>query len=172
MDMGKLAAIASDSSMVERSGSLDNRVTESDVEELFQAFLGREVGNANYIRHLIGEGCTVRNLIKSLRGSEEFAFKQRAELNVVDARDMIREQFVMSCSVFGLEIEKACLALACEAVASGGAVAIKGKIKASGKNVLSMTVFENERFGRVDDNTWAAPSDLGLAVPCHISVAR
>jgi FkbH-like protein len=90
MDMDKLAAIASDSSMVDRTGSLDNRVTESDIEGLFQAFLGREVGNADYIRYLIDEGCTVRNLIKSLRGSEEFAFKQRAELNIVDARDMIR----------------------------------------------------------------------------------
>jgi hypothetical protein len=86
MDMDKLAAIASDSSMVDRTGSLDNRVTESDIEGLFQAFLGREVGNADYIRYLIDEGCTVRNLIKSLRGSEEFAFKQRAELNIVDAR--------------------------------------------------------------------------------------
>ena len=67
MDMGKLAAIASDSSMVDRTGSLDHRVTESDIEGLFQAFLGREVGNADYIRHLVDKGCTVRNLIKSLR---------------------------------------------------------------------------------------------------------
>jgi hypothetical protein len=89
MDMGNLAAIASDSSMVDRTGSLDNRVTESDIEGLFQAFLGREVGNADYIRHLIDEGCTVRSLIKSLRESEEFALKQRAELNVVYARDTI-----------------------------------------------------------------------------------
>jgi FkbH-like protein len=84
---------------------------------------------------------------------------------ILIAGDMI-EQFVMSCRVFGLEIEKACLALACEK--SEGK--IKGKIKASGKNTLSMPLFQNRGFAEVGEGVWVFEGKPTLSVPDHISV--
>ena len=85
------------------------------------------------------------------------------------ARDAI-EQFVMSCRVFGMEIERACVAIACDAIATSCGGAPKAKIKATDRNVLSMNVYENANFVNIGGGLWELTRERKPTVPEHIAV--
>ena len=85
-------------------------------------------------------------------------------------RDETIEQFVMSCRVFGMEIEKACVAIACASLAKSGAAAVKGKIQPSGKNILSLTIYADEGFVDAGDGAWVLQGKAPPLSPGHISV--
>ncbi len=80
------------------------------------------------------------------------------------------EQFVMSCRIFGLDVERACLAIACETVAASGVKTIKGRIKPSAKNLLSLAIYRQEGFAETGDGLWTKSADRIGGVPAHISV--
>jgi predicted enzyme involved in methoxymalonyl-ACP biosynthesis len=82
------------------------------------------------------------------------------------------EQFVMSCRVFGKEIEKAGVTIACKAIASSGAGAIRGKIKATDKKLLSMTVYADNGFLYAGDGVWTLAEKRDVEVPEHITVGK
>ena len=69
--------------------SLSKTVTRTEVEELFQIFLDRSVGNDDYTDKLIQSGITVSTLIRELRNCEEFANKRTQELGVSYSKRMI-----------------------------------------------------------------------------------
>jgi FkbH-like protein len=80
------------------------------------------------------------------------------------------EQFVMSCRVFGMEIEKACVAIACNALFKSGTKSVQGKIQSSGKNQLSISAFETEGFHSLGEGVWTLELQGGLQTPKHITV--
>ena len=81
------------------------------------------------------------------------------------------EQFVMSCRVFGMEVEKACVALACRDIVATGAELIKGRIQATGKNLLSMRIFAGEGFEDVGDGVWVLRREADQPIPPHIALS-
>jgi len=57
--------------------SLDDVVTEADVEALFQLVFGRAVGNDDYKRDLVAQGVRVGQMMRVLLDSDEFALRNR-----------------------------------------------------------------------------------------------
>jgi FkbH-like protein len=74
------------------------------------------------------------------------------------------EQFVMSCRVFGLEVEKACVVLACKGIVASGSDKINGKLEVSGRNALSMSVYQDQGFEQIGGNLWVS-SRKDFSVP-------
>jgi FkbH-like protein len=89
---------------------------------------------------------------------------------VAVVRDEVLEQVVMSCRVFGLGVERTCLALAIREIKKRGFAKIKGRLNDTGKNALSLRYFEEAGFWYLEsENVWIAPV-TGVSIPEHVSV--
>ena len=75
------------------------------------------------------------------------------------------EQFVLSCRVFGMGIEQAAMAIAQARI--GGTM--RGLIRPTDKNKLSLGLYEALGFRRGEDGTWVQP-DRKIEMPGHISL--
>ena len=76
------------------------------------------------------------------------------------------EQFVLSCRVFGMGIEQAAMAIA-QARIEG---TMRGLIRPTDKNKLSLGLYEALGFRAGEDGTWVLP-DGKLEIPRHISLS-
>jgi FkbH-like protein len=85
--------------------------------------------------------------------------------------DKTIEQFVMSCRVFGMEVEKACIAIVFRRLTNSTYSAVDGKIQATGKNLLSADIFRQNGFNELSEGLWRSIPGLDLSPPPHISIA-
>ena len=78
-------------------------------------------------------------------------------------------QYMMSCRVFGLDLENASLAAICEMSASIGWNEITGRVVETGRNGICLQLFERNGF-EFDQNrhVWVKPSTVILEMPAHI----
>ena len=81
-------------------------------------------------------------------------------------------QYVMSCRVFGLGVEDAAVALACERIRQHGGSEISGRIAATERNHLSLDLFQRLGFTDAGAGLWRLPSDVAPAVPTHATVTN
>ena len=88
---------------------------------------------------------------------------------MVIARGTI-EQFVMSCRVFGMDIERACVALARDFMSSSGFETVKARVQETGKNILSLSFIKGEGFEDAGDGVWTFRKEGPTEVPGHITV--
>jgi FkbH-like protein len=80
------------------------------------------------------------------------------------------EQFVMSCRIFGLEVEKVCVAYAVNRIVSSGAPTVDGKIQTNRKNLLSADIFRQNGFNESSEGLWRSAPGLVLSTPSHITI--
>ena len=80
---------------IQNESLLDRRVSDDDVESLFQIILKRPSNDAEYVRTLVERGVTVRQLLTDMRNCEELENKFRLHLatkkkfqNVAKMRDL------------------------------------------------------------------------------------
>ena len=80
-------------------------------------------------------------------------------------------QYLMSCRVFGMQIEQAALALACRAISSGGYSQIEALLVPTEKNHLTLGLFSQAGF-RLDerDERWKLPLQDAPDIPKHITM--
>jgi len=87
-------------------------------------------------------------------------------------------QYVMSCRVFGMELEQAAMALAVAHLRRNGAVDVRASQVATGKNPLTGDLYL--RLGFVPDGAteatggrqWRLPTTVVIDVPAHIEISR
>lgn len=83
-------------------------------------------------------------------------------------------QYVMSCRVFGMELEQAAIALAVVRLRRTATVDVTTTVEPTGKNMLALDLFR--RLGFADDNhgaagpRWRLPAATAIPLPDHIAV--
>lgn len=77
-------------------------------------------------------------------------------------------QVVMSCRVFGMDVEFAALSLLVAQMRGAGNGDIRGEIVASGKNRLALQIFNAGGFAEDGEGAWRLPGDQDVPMPSHI----
>lgn len=80
------------------------------------------------------------------------------------------EQFVMSCRIFGMDVEKACVALAAQAAVDTGHATITGIVEPTEKNILCRSVYADEGFKDAGGGRWTLRTPANPRIPSHIAV--
>jgi len=80
------------------------------------------------------------------------------------------EQFVMSCRVFGMEIEFAAISLVVNKIGRSGYNSARGLLQETGKNSLCLKLYKESGFSKNTEGAWAISVGLQIAVPKHIVV--
>ena len=84
-------------------------------------------------------------------------------------RENVIEQVVMSCRVFGMEVERALLGTALATIRGWRKEgAVRALLQPTGRNRLCQELFAANGFLRRDDETWEAPAELTLYLPAHM----
>jgi FkbH-like protein len=96
-------------------------------------------------------------------------FSKYGLVGVAIVRDAKFLQFVMSCRVFGLEVEVATVVLIAQQLLQFGAAAVEGQVTETKANVLSRDLYERCGFVRRGD-VWSATSATLQALPSHVAI--
>lgn len=78
------------------------------------------------------------------------------------------EQFVMSCRVFGMDVEIAILARILEFMTEGGTAEIAARLVPTDRNKLCLGLYKNCGFRDLGNGLWVSESGNHLAVPAHV----
>lgn len=89
---------------------------------------------------------------------------------VVFCRDGEITQYLMSCRVFGMRIEHAAIAIAIAQARQAGADRIVAWTTETGRNHLSLKLFEELGFTSTDRHSWTLAADVSPSVPSHIRI--
>ena len=81
------------------------------------------------------------------------------------------EQFVMSCRVFGMNVENAVLARVVRAMRrQGGSRRVAAGLVQTEKNKLCMDFYKDAGFKEIEPGMWVLPSKRGMALPAHVKI--
>jgi FkbH-like protein len=111
----------------------------------------------------IGDMFAAGGYFLSLEISDKFAAYGITGLLIINERAI--EQFVLSCRVFGMQIERAAIAIA-QRVIGGDPF---GKVVITDKNHLCVDLYRNLNFTEVSEGLWLC-RDCALALPPHIGI--
>jgi len=81
------------------------------------------------------------------------------------------EQYVMSCRVFGMEVEQTMVAAAVSQIAMTGHDSVKGRIVPTEKNKLSVPLFSANGFEDAGEGLWRRPASGDVTYPAHVRIA-
>ena len=79
-------------------------------------------------------------------------------------------QYVMSCRVFGMELERAAIALASEHIRRDGPTDVTASLSPTGRNQLTQDLFQRLSFApeESDGQRWRLATGVGIAMPDHV----
>lgn len=106
-----------------------------------------------------------------LAGTVSDRFSDYGLVALAVVRGDVIEQYVMSCRVFGMEVEHSMLASAVKEIAQAGHAAIRGRIAATEKNKLSMPLYSANGFTAAGDGLWSRPASDAVPHPAHVKIA-
>jgi len=86
--------------------------------------------------------------------------------------DTVVRQFVLSCRVFGLGVEKTSIAWTKSAMKSRGVGTMEGLIIVTEKNNVSRSIFQRCGFSERADGIWELETSIEIRVPEHVCVRQ
>jgi FkbH-like protein len=89
---------------------------------------------------------------------------------IVFCRDEQILQFLMSCRIFGMQIEHAAIALAIAQTRQAGSARVEARTAVTGRNHLSLKLFETLGFTTDDQHIWTLAAGAEAPVPSHIRI--
>ncbi|MGC9239956.1 MAG: HAD-IIIC family phosphatase [Acidithiobacillus sp.] len=104
-----------------------------------------------------------------LAGRVQDRFAQHGLVTVALWRGERIEQMVLSCRVFGLEIETALLAAVCERQRARGYLHSHGYLHDTGRNAVCLDFWARQGFRETEPGVWVGPGELSW--PEHIALA-
>ncbi|MBK3773821.1 HAD-IIIC family phosphatase [Azospirillum brasilense] len=87
---------------------------------------------------------------------------------VIAITENIVQQFVLSCRVFGMEVEKFGISAAMKYISDSGFYEVQGKISPTEKNKISQNIFHNNEFNEIENGVWRKDIRKGIFYPSHI----
>jgi predicted enzyme involved in methoxymalonyl-ACP biosynthesis len=81
-------------------------------------------------------------------------------------------QFVMSCRVFGMEIEFAVISMTIEMIRRRGYEAVTAQLTETGKNALCLGLYRNSGFTETNGGKWEISPVGQISMPRHIRIAE
>jgi len=79
------------------------------------------------------------------------------------------EQFVLSCRVFGMDVEYAILNTVCRAISSRHPLVIRARIVETGRNGPCLDVYRHMNFTPTENGEWCIKPSEQRGIPTHIS---
>ncbi|TWA51880.1 HAD superfamily phosphatase (TIGR01681 family)/FkbH-like protein [Azospirillum baldaniorum] len=89
---------------------------------------------------------------------------------VVAIAENIIQQFVLSCRVFGMEVENFGISAAVKYIFDCGFREIQGKICPTEKNKVSQNIFHNNGFNEVENGIWHKKIEREVGYPAHVRI--
>jgi FkbH-like protein len=79
-------------------------------------------------------------------------------------------QFVLSCRVFGMEVEHACIMVARRYIENNKFDTVEASLVETSKNKLCLNIYRDTGFEMANEGLWIAQSKVGTGFPKHISI--
>lgn len=103
-----------------------------------------------------------------LAGGVQDRYTAYGDVGIIVIRGNTIEQFVMSCRIFGMDVEHACVAVAVKTMRSNGTGVIRASLRDTGKNRVCLDLYKELGFVLEADDVWSfAPASL--MIPEHIT---